>query len=581
MLLYDGALLATIAVVGWVILDIASDPHRRRRFASVGVLGLAALIWAVGELLVQDAASPQERLLARRVLFAGVALLPWAWVWSALVAVPPRAPSSGRLLVVLLALPGAAAYSCLFWDRDGLFLHWYARPVERGPLFYAYAVWAWGLIAAGTARLVRASPRDERGTRLAILVSALLPTAANMEHVLLHRTLADPTPIAFGVAAVLLRWLLFDLAFASARPPVARSEMIAQMQDGVLVADPTGRVIDWNAASERIVGDTDLGGRPLDALIASLLRQRGREVEVRRFPLKRRGRRFAVGAVLADRAERRRSELRLELATRLQALGVLASGVAHEVNNPLTYLSVNLALLEPLIRAVAKPEVRTALPEPLRASAGEAHDLIADCREGAQRIQRIVEKLSQFTERGASRDAPHPHHLVFPVEKAVAMFAFGKPGRRISVSKPRSLPRVRAIPDDVVHIVLHLLINAIQMGGENVPISIELGVTRGEPWVRVSDRGPGIPEQDLPHVFDPFFTTRRPGPNIGLGLSVCWELARKNGGRLDVENARGGGAAFTLTFPAETRRRRTEVPAGRSQHVRRDPTQLRLDIWSP
>jgi signal transduction histidine kinase len=580
MLLYDGALLATIAVVGWVVLDIASDPLRRRRLASVGVLGLAALVWAAGELLVQHATSADERLLARRVLFAGVAVLPTAWVWSALHAAPLAAPPTRRFLL-LLALPGAAAYSCLFWDRAGLFLDWYALPAERGPLFLAYAAWAWGLIAVGTARMLRAAPPGARAQRLAILASALLPTAVNVEHVLLYWTLPDPTPIAFGVSAVLLRWLVFDLAFASTQPPVAPAEMIAQMRDGVLVANPLGRVTDWNAASERIVGSAELEGRPLGELIAALRRERGREVEIRSFPLERRGRRFAFGAVLVDRAELRRFELRRELATRFEALGMLASGVAHEVNNPLTYVSANLALLEPLIAAVGRPELRDSLPEPLRASAREAHDLIADCREGAERIQRIVQKLSHFTEGGASRKASHPHDLVLPVEKAVEMFAFGKRGRRIDVSKPRALPPVLAIPDDVAQIVLHLLLNATQMGGEDVPISIDLGARRREVWVRVSDQGPGIPERDLPHVFDPFFTTRRPGPNLGLGLSLCWELARKDGGRLEVENLRSGGAAFTLTLPAAQRRPSVGTPTARSLRTRPDPTTSGFHVRTP
>jgi signal transduction histidine kinase len=344
---------------------------------------------------------------------------------------------------------------------------------------------------------------------------------------------------------------VLDAAFASAQPPIARAEVVAQMRDGMLVADPTGRVIDWNQASERIVGSTALEGRPIGALIAALRRRRGREIDIRTFPLERRGKRFAFGAVLVDRTELRRFEIRLEVATRLEALGVLASGVAHEVNNPLAYVSVNLALLEPLIAAVAQPALRDALPEELQASAGEAPQLIADCRDGAERIQRIVEKLGQFSERGASLEAPHPHDVVRPVEKVVAMFAFGKRGRRIPVSKPELLPWVLAAPDDVVNVLLHLLLNAIQMGGEDVPVSIELGATRSanEVWVRVSDQGPGIPEHDLPHVFDPFFTTRRPGPNLGLGLSMCWELARRNGGRLEVENRPEGGAAFTLSLP--------------------------------
>jgi C4-dicarboxylate-specific signal transduction histidine kinase len=105
----------------------------------------------------------------------------------------------------------------------------------------------------------------------------------------------------------------------------------------------------------------------------------------------------------------------------------------------------------------------------------------------------------------------------------------------------------------VLHLVLHLLLNAFQMGGDDVPVGVELEASEKEACVRVSDAGPGIPEADLPHVFDPFFTTRRPGPNVGLGLSVCWELARRNGGRLEAQNRAGGGAVFTLWLPlAET-----------------------------
>jgi signal transduction histidine kinase len=570
MLLYEGALLGTIAVVGWIVLEIASDPFRRRRLASVGVLAFSALIWSAGEMLLQHADSPADRILARRVLFAGVCSLPAAWVWSSLLAARTAAPPARRLLM-LLVLPGALAYSCLFWDRTGLLIDWYARPPVRGPVFFAYAAWAWLLIAVGTAALLRATPRPEGRLRLAIVVGALLPAVANIEHVLLHWTLADPTPIAFGVSALLFRWFVLDMAFASAQPPIARAEVVAQMRDGVLVADPTGHVIDWNLASERIVGDAALEGRHLGAVIAALRNQRGREIDIRTFPLERRGRRFAFGAVLVDRTDLRRFEFRLEVATRLEALGVLASGVAHEVNNPLTYVSVNLALLEPLMAAVAQPALRDALPEALRAAAREAPELIADCRDGAERIQRIVEKLGQFSERGASLEAPSPHDIVVPVEKVVAMFAFGKRGRRIPVSKPEALPWVLAAQDDVVNVVLHLLLNAIQMGGEDVPISIDLGATESakEVWVRVSDEGPGIPEHHLPHVFDPFFTTRRPGPNLGLGLSMCWELARRNGGRLEVENRPEGGAAFTLSLPESTREKVAQARLQISRERRR------------
>ncbi len=102
----------------------------------------------------------------------------------------------------------------------------------------------------------------------------------------------------------------------------------------------------------------------------------------------------------------------------------------------------------------------------------------------------------------------------------------------------------------MIHVLLHLLHNAVQMGGDEVPIAIELRATEGGVAVRVEDEGPGIAPSDLPHVFEPLFTTQRPGANLGLGLSLCWELARRNGGRLEAENRSAGGAAFTLWLPA-------------------------------
>src|SRR4029450_12937953 len=164
-------------------------------------------------------------------------------------------------------------------------------------------------------------------------------------------------------------------------------------------------LVDWNEASVVLLGPYELEVRAVVPLLAELRARRGREIETHSFPLSRRGPAFARAVVLVDRSELRRSELRLEVATRLEALGVLASGVAHEINNPLTYVSANLTLLDPLVSALDKPPVPPALPADLRSRAFDAPDLIADCREGTERIQRIVEKLALFTERGASSDS--------------------------------------------------------------------------------------------------------------------------------------------------------------------------------
>jgi signal transduction histidine kinase len=243
------------------------------------------------------------------------------------------------------------------------------------------------------------------------------------------------------------------------------------------------------------------------------------------------------------------------MATRLEALGVLTAGVAHEINNPLTYVSANLTFLEPLIEAVARAPLAEALPVALRPLAADAPQLVADAREGAERIQRVVEQLALFAQARVLEEpaAAKATDLRVAAERAAAMACFGKRVRPIGVRAPDHPALARAIESEVIHIVFHLLRNAMQMGGEDVPITVEIASRGDEVFVRIADQGPGIAERDLPHVFEPFFTTRRPGAHLGLGLSLCWELARRSGGRLDAENRPTGGAAFTLWLPGEGR----------------------------
>jgi signal transduction histidine kinase len=322
------------------------------------------------------------------------------------------------------------------------------------------------------------------------------------------------------------------------------------MRTGVLVADLAGRVVDWNEAAEGILRARKLEGRPLRRLLAEASAARVREIEVYEFPLERRGQRFGTGAVVTDRTEIRRAELRLEMTTRVEALGYLATGVAHEINNPLTYVSANLVLLDELVSAFCRPELQALLPAPLRSLAEEGEELIADAREGTERIQRIVERLSQSAANGDSSQVPSRLDVRYVVEKAVALASLGKHRGEIQLEATNVLPPVVAPEMDVIQTVLHLLHNAAQMGGKDVPIAIALRAVDGGVAIRVEDGGPGISERDLPHVFEPFFTTRRPGAALGLGLSMCWELARRSGGSLDVENGPEQGAVFTLWLPA-------------------------------
>ena len=554
-LAYEFTLLVTIAVVGWCALDVALDPMRRKQLTCVGVLACSALAWTAGTLLLLHAETQAQVLFARRLCFAGICALPPAWVWCALHGSRPRAQRDARRIFAWLMVPAVAVYACLYVAPGGAFVDWYAQPIRRGPIFYAFAAYGWVLIAIGATLLLRATRTSYGGTRaqrIASVAAAALPLAANGAYLLLDAPPWpwDPTPLAFGVSAVLFRLLVVDVTWAALHPPVGRSEVVSQMRDAVLVADREHHVADWNEAAVALLGGPIASGVALDALIGPALRDGSRALEVRDFPLRRRGAEFGVGVVITDRTAQRNAEIRVEMATRLEALGYLTAGVAHEINNPLTYVSANLAYVDPLVDAIADMAARGELPEQWRGLAEEAPQMLTDAREGTERIQRVVEQLARFDQARAWTGQPVPVDVRAAVERAAAMASFGKRESPIEIAADPDV-RALAVESDVIHIVFHLLINAMQVGGEDVSLVVEIAHDGDEIVVRVADRGPGVQDHDLPHLFAPFYTTRRPGEHIGLGLSLCWELARRCGGRLDAANRAGGGAIFTLSLPPE------------------------------
>jgi two-component system NtrC family sensor kinase len=237
------------------------------------------------------------------------------------------------------------------------------------------------------------------------------------------------------------------------------------------------------------------------------------------------------------------------MANRLMALGHLAAGVAHEVNNPLSYIWTNLGLLQPFVREAADPARRGALPAEIHDLAEEAETMLSQSLEGVERIRLIVEQLGVFAGRRDDESVRRALDLGAPTERAVEMVRFGRKEISVRLKRTGRVPTVLAVEPEIVHIVFHLLLNAVQASEEDGVIDVELGNQEGGALVRVCDRGPGIPKAHLPHIFDPFFTTGRPG-RFGLGLSLSWEMARQNGGRIEAENRPGGGAIFTLWLPA-------------------------------
>jgi signal transduction histidine kinase len=258
-------------------------------------------------------------------------------------------------------------------------------------------------------------------------------------------------------------------------------------------------------------------------LKGSLLRQGGRP----------------AGAVLLihDITERVALERSARQAEKLAALGTLAAGLAHELNNPIGIISSRIEIM--LLDADSEPLPREVV-EDLRV-----------LHRHAQRVARIAQGLLSFARQSPGQRGPVDlNHLVeetlLLMEKQVV-----KDGIVVKRSLAPVLPPVWGDGNALQQVVLNLLTNArdaLERGGE---IAVETASAPGRPGsarLVVRDTGPGIPPDVLPRIFDPFFTTKSGG--TGLGLSISYGIVRDHQGTVDVQSRSGQGTTFILTFPA-------------------------------
>jgi signal transduction histidine kinase len=376
-------------------------------------------------------------------------------------------------------------------------------------------------------------------------LAVAIPLAGNAMYLLDAFGPTDPTPILLGVATLLFRVGVVDSGLAACLP-LGHSDVLAQLEAGVVVADLDGRVVDANPAAHRLVAEGRLVGRRLDEVEALAGEESRRVLEVRRFPLRGLAGTVGCAALLHDRTEAEQAALRLQLAARLEAVGLLTAGIAHEVNNPLAFIRANLVQLEKLAARVGEVAGGATDAEALGREAGV---LVEETQEGVERIVGLVERLRRFTRHETSPEVRRPVQLADVARRAIDLARAGLPPRVIRLEVAPA-PPVSGAEGELVQVVLNLLVNAIQASLGLPEIEVEIRPEGAGVALRVADRGPGIPDQALPHVFEPFFTTKPPGEGTGLGLSLSYDLVRRHGGSLAAANRPGGGAVFSLWLPA-------------------------------
>lgn len=268
-----------------------------------------------------------------------------------------------------------------------------------------------------------------------------------------------------------------------------------------------------------------------------------RIVEVTPGPLVEFENRKVAVLMLRDLTETRRMMAKLSLASRMASIGTLAAGVAHELNNPLSFVITNLTVLREELAQLQGAVDPSAVTE--------VDEILTDIDTGALRIRDIVRDLSTWSDERANPDTTVD--LSEAVVQCLRLLGSKLGGVRIHRDLATHLPVV-AIPGRISQIVTNLLVNAAhavrEVEHERRIVTVRTHLEgNGFATLSISDQGPGMPESVTGRIFEPFFTTKRAGEGTGLGLWICHSLVEQMGGTIEVVSNLGRGTTVRVSIP--------------------------------
>jgi PAS domain S-box-containing protein len=384
-------------------------------------------------------------------------------------------------------------------------------------------------------------------------------------------------------------------------------QLTEQTRDAIVLADQAGTITLFNPAAQVMFGysEPEVRGQPLTILMPQELRQAhsrgfqryletrvphliGRAVEVRGrrktgevFPVE-----ISLSAVdlpegigflgaIRDLTERQRMQGQIVQAEKLASLGLLSAGVAHEINNPLSYVTNNLAVLERHVSCLgevlaayeqARSILETASPERADCIAKLTIEndlpyiqehvgaILKSTRQGVKRVSDIVQNLRGFAR--LDQAAIDRLDLNAAIASSLELIRSRLDRHRIDVVQNLgTIPAILCAPAQINQVILNLLLNAAQAieasGRTSGRIEISTRTSGQDVILDISDDGCGIPPEIQPRIFDPFFTTKPVGEGTGLGLSSSHGIVSDHGGRIELKSALGQGTRFRVVLPVE------------------------------
>ncbi len=270
---------------------------------------------------------------------------------------------------------------------------------------------------------------------------------------------------------------------------------------------------------------------------------------------------------ISDITEQRMFEKQIVQSEKMASLGVLVSSVAHEINNPINFISFNIPILRdyvqellPIVDAYAGEHPAFEICHlPYPDFREDIAKLLDNIEHGSGRITDFVSNLKDFSQvKDKVKEDWIDLNAVIGKVLSICRVQLKKSVKSLITKIPENPPRIWTDPNALEQILLNLLVNAAQAAekdGSRVELSLEIRDSwRDHTIFEVSDNGSGMDEKTLQKIFDPFFTTKSGAGGTGLGLYVCHSLAESLGGRIEVESQPGKGSTFRIILPDKDRR---------------------------
>ena len=301
--------------------------------------------------------------------------------------------------------------------------------------------------------------------------------------------------------------------------------------------DGTSELADGNLGYQLEVDSTDEAGELASSFNRMSLQLRAANEEI-----------VAWAKTLEDRVDQKTRELKrahehVLHVEKMATIGKMAAVVAHEINNPLSGILTYAKLLKKWIQ---RGEAETSKKN----DAEQCLDLIAD---ESRRCGDLVKNLLTFSHTSPMNVQTTDLNTV--VDRSVRLVAHQLElnGVELHLDLPSNLPAIQCDPGQIEQVLLALIMNAIDAmpRGGNLWVSTRMGEESDELAIEVRDDGSGIPPEILPHIFEPFLTTKETGKSVGLGLAVSQNIIEGHRGRVDVHSEVGKGTTFTVTLPVE------------------------------